>query len=194
MLAEKAEEAVLAWAKAQGLPADEWEQHNIECYGAPAGDQKLETIIDTSNIHGWLQECIRGTELRQAALMTAILGIAPDATGALAQIFAAQGKQAAQQYAAVPQTAEEIYNVLNDFLLEGMPCDRVNEVLMTSDDKLVWQTTTCLHTPYWKQVQGDVRNFYVMREAWVSAFIETIAPTFRYERTGEGIQSIVRMQ
>ena len=190
--AEKAEEEIIKWAKKQNLPVENWVQQNIERYGAPLGNKPLEEVIDTSNIHGWLQERIEGAELRQAALVTAILEENQSFKEDLVDIFKRQGEAAAKEQRAIPGLPEEIFNALFDFVLEGMPCDRVNEVVSSDENEFVWETTTCLHKPYWEQVKGDVRNFYALRDVWVSAFVNTLNPAFSYQRTEDKKNKIVR--
>lgn len=190
--AENAEKEIIQWAKSQRLPAGQWAQKNVELYGEPAGDKPLEESIDTSNIHGWLQQRIESAESRQAELITVILEENPTSIEALIEIFKKQGEAAAKEYGDAPDSPEEMFNALHDFILEGMPCDRVNEVVYSGDDEFVWQTTTCLHTPYWKQANGDVKNFYVLREAWVKSFIKMLNPQFNYTKTGDGSHRISR--
>lgn len=187
---ERIEEDLIQWAKTEELPVEEWKKQGIQKYGSPTGGRPLEEIIDTSNIHGWLQAQIESAELRQAALVTAILKENPGFKESLTEIFKKQGEAAAREYDNIPDTPEDVYSALNDFILEGMPCDRVNEVVSSDDEEFVWQTTECLHKPYWDQVRGDVGNFYDLREAWVKAFVETMNPQFSYEKSADGMHSI----
>ncbi|NMA82449.1 MAG: hypothetical protein GX962_01140, partial [Epulopiscium sp.] len=85
---------------------------------------------------------------------------------------------------------EAAYNALNDFLLEGMPCDRVNEIVNQDNEECQWETTICLHTPYWEQVGGDVKNFYDLREVWISSFVTTVNPVLKYEKLSSNRQRI----
>ncbi|MBN7773310.1 hypothetical protein [Clostridium aminobutyricum] len=190
--AEKAEEEIIQWAKTNGLPVEQWVQQGIETYGKPTGNEVLEEVIDTSNIHGWLQERIKSAELRQAALITHIIAEKENYKEDLIQIFKAQGKEAALAYTEQPDTPEGLYNAVHDFVLEGMPCDRASAVLSNDPNEISWEITTCLHAPYWEQVQGDVKNFYDLREAWVSSFIETLNSHFKYSKSTDGTHRIIR--
>lgn len=165
--AENAEAAVIRWAKSQNLPAEQWICRNMELYGAPAGNLPLEQIIDTSNIHGWLQQRIESTELRQAALVTAILEHDARLLQDLVAIFREQGSTAAEECGSSPETPEGMFEALHDYILEGMPCDRVNEVISDNGSEIVWKTTQCLHAPYWGQVRGNVENFYDLIEGTI---------------------------
>ncbi|MCX7921359.1 MAG: hypothetical protein N3B21_04960 [Clostridia bacterium] len=189
---EGLEENIVQWAKNQGLPIESWLQSIYNRFGAPTGDKPLEQIIDTSNIHGWLQDRIESAELRQAALVTEILNNNSQFKGALTEIFTKQGESAAREYGTTANTPEEVYNALNNFILEGMPCDRVNEIISDDDNEFVWETTTCLHRPHWERVQGNVENFYDLRKAWVEAFVSTLNPAFRYEKHADGVNKIIR--
>lgn len=169
-------------------------KHINNHFGSPTGKRSLEEIIDTSNIHGWLQQRIESAELRQAALITEVLKWGSSYKAKLMKIYSKQGETAAREYGNTVDSPEEIFNALNDFLLEGMPCDRVNEAVTSNDNEFSWNTTTCLHKPYWNRVGGDVRNFYDLREAWIKAFVETMNAEFKYEKSEDGLNRIVRQK
>lgn len=190
--AEKVEKDMIQWAKSKNLPIEQWTQENIERHGAPIGDKPLDEIIDTTNIHGWLQQQIESTELRQAALVTVILGQNSQNIEALNVIFIKHGEAAAKDSGDIPDSPEGMFNALHDYILEGMPCDRVNKIVSSNDNEFIWKTTTCLHMPYWEQVKGDVRNFYVLREAWTKAFIESLNSKFSYAKIDDEQHKIVR--
>ncbi|OPX44917.1 hypothetical protein CLHUN_11490 [Ruminiclostridium hungatei] len=192
--AEKIEESIIEWAGGKGMPVDRWIAENNEKFGASMGKEPLENIIDTSNIHGWLQTRIESAELRQAALVTGILEQSSAYKDELLGLYREQGEKAAAQYPEKPDTPEEVFNALNDFILEGMPCDRVNEVAVSSEYEFVWRTTTCLHTPYWERVKGDIRHFYELRKAWVAAFVGAVSPGFKYSSPSEGLHRIEKLQ
>ncbi|HEY9062968.1 MAG TPA: hypothetical protein VIO64_21095 [Pseudobacteroides sp.] len=159
-------------------------------FGKSTGRQPLEEVIDNSNIHGWLQQKIESAELRQAALVTELLKREPSNKAEFLRIYREQGEAAAREYRSSADTPQEIFNALNDFILEGMPCDRVNEIVSSNDVEFVWQTTMCLHRPHWNQVEGDVQNFYDLREAWVKGFVETINSEYKYKKSEGGINKI----
>jgi hypothetical protein len=188
---EKTEEEIVRWAEDHNLPAEDWVRQGIEKYGAPTEEKPLEEVIDTSNIHGWLQERIKSAELRQAALITLILAEDPDFKKDLLEIYKKQGEAAALEYGFQPDSPEGMYQAFNDFVLEGMPCDRVNEAIFEDSNEYVWKTNTCIHTPYWDEVKGDVNHFYDLREAWAEAFIKKLNPEFTYEKT-DGEHRIVK--
>jgi hypothetical protein len=88
-------------------------------------------------------------------------------------------------------TAPEIYKAINDYLLEGMPCDRVNFVTENSDDKLQWKTTECLHRGYWREAGADIDTLYKLRFAWIESFVISSNPEFQYiHNNGDNIESL----
>ncbi|MCC5909006.1 MAG: hypothetical protein JJT76_01040 [Clostridiaceae bacterium] len=189
---ESIEEDLMNWGQEAGLPITEWKNEIYKNFGMPTQGKPLEDIIDTSNIHGWLQGKIESAELRQAALVTKILDVDVEYKYILMKIFTEKGVQAAKDYHGNATTPEEVYHALNDFILEGMPCDRVNEIIKSNDQEFVWHTTMCLHKPYWDKAKGDVNNFYELREAWVTAFVTTVNPEYKFEKMQENMQKIVR--
>lgn len=188
--AEQMEEDIIEWAKTQNLPADEWMQQSISKYSESTGRKPLEDIIDTGNIHGWLQARIESAELRQAYIVTTILEANPELKDGVIQLFKNQGEVAAKEYDKTISTPEEAFTALNDFILEGMPCDRVNEVIQSDESKYIWKTTACLHKPYWDNVEGDINVFYILRDTWVQSFIESLTPSFKYSKSEESIHEI----
>ncbi|MEM1486149.1 hypothetical protein V6615_14960 [Oscillospiraceae bacterium PP1C4] len=120
----------------------------------------LESIIDQKNIHGWLQEKIAQTEARLAFAVTKLLEQKPDCLPELKQTAYAFG-----QTHAVPKhsNADDAYQFLNDSLLDGMPCDRVNEILETGKEQTTWRQTRCVHHDYWNQVGGAISVYYELR-------------------------------
>ena len=63
-----------------------------------------------------------------------------------------------------------------------MPCDRVNLVEEESDEKVVWITTTCVHKRFWDAVDGDVNNYYILKDGWIEGFVSSSPKNFVYER------------
>lgn len=201
---EGIEEKIIIHVKKKGMLIDDLINHINQHFGESLGNKPLEEVIDTTNIHGWLQNRIENAELRHAALITELLTWNPNYKAELVDIFSEQGEDAANEYKLTlkkdensnPQmnfeNAEQIYQALNEYILEGMPCDRINEIVKEEDDEFIWQTTRCLHRNYWEKVGGNIANFYLLREAWISAFVSTINSNFTYMKTTDGLNVICR--
>lgn len=152
-------------------------------FGYPLEAKPIEELIDLTNIHGWLQNKISIAETRQAALITKLYSTYGDEVRNIAiKLYSEQGTQcgedAKQKYEV--NNAPEIYQALNNYILEGMPCDRVNVITENSDDKVEWRNEMCLHRGYWDSVQGNVSLFYELRDAWVKSFVDSVNNNFVY--------------
>lgn len=156
-------------------------------YGSPIDITKsIEDIIDVSNIHGWLQDKIGKVETRIAFIITEMTKKNEKEAEVFAcECFIEQGKMVGETSRAkeMPGSPEEIFNSLNNYLLEGMPCDRVTRPIKSEDDKFEWETTSCIHKSYWNTVEGDVNIFYNLRHEWIKAFVENSNEEYTYNFT-----------
>ncbi len=121
----------------------------------------LEEIIDSSNIHGWLQEKIALSEHRLAFSVTTLLNQDRSRLEELKELFFNWGQKHAVEEGS---TVEDAFKLLNDTLIDGMPCDWVNEVINESADEVVWKRTLDVHGRYWADVNGNVDDYYTLRQ------------------------------
>ncbi len=129
-------------------------------YGKPE-NLPLEEIIDGSNIHGWLQEKIALSEHRLAFSVTTLLNQDRNRFDQLKNLFFTWG----QNHAVEEGTdIEGAFKLLNDTLIDGMPCDWVNETISESADEIVWKRTMDVHGRYWADVKGNVDDYYALRQ------------------------------
>jgi len=128
----------------------------------------LEEMIDEGNIHGWLQERIEITETRLAFLVTELLKEDASRLPDLQQAANQFGKKHAVLNGI---GAEEVLRAMEDTLLDGMPCDHVNQVLESETDKVVWRKTQCVHREYWERVSGDVAVYDALREEIIAGML-----------------------
>ncbi|MBE6049789.1 MAG: hypothetical protein E7214_03770 [Clostridium sp.] len=179
---EALEKEMIKLAKEEGINVDTLRKPIVEKYGEETKDLPLEDMIDTSNIHGWLQGTIHSAEGRMAAL-TKIMLEKENGKELLEKLYKDQGIKAANEVKAdgtVLETAPEIYNSINDYILDGMPCDRVNEVLSSSDTEVEWTRTICVHKDIWEAEGVDVNLFYELRGLWIKEFVNTVNDKFKY--------------
>jgi hypothetical protein len=88
----------------------------------------LDEVIDVTNIHGWLQNQISKVEYKLAFAVTEILEKSPDKIEEIKTIFRNSGSK----YSGLNREsqAKEALKLINDTLLDGMPCDHVNAVVI----------------------------------------------------------------
>ena len=140
-----------------------WDAISPDALDAACGEmdlRPLEEIIDTRNIHGWLQDKIGVVETRLAFLVTKLLKGTAMQLSDLEQIAYLFGQRYTVGDIVDPSGA---FKTLGDYLLDGMPCDHVNVIKLQEENRLVWQQTKCVHHEYWDKVNGNVQIYYSFR-------------------------------
>lgn len=135
----------------------------------------LEEVIDQGNIHGWLQYHIGISEARLAYAVTRLMKEEESRLTILKETAYRFGQKHKIQTGV---GADEAFKILNDSLLDGMPCDRVNEPIQQSKEKAVWRQTQCVHQDYWKEIDGDISVYYELREQMIKGMLLDSGLTF----------------
>ncbi|MBN2220873.1 MAG: hypothetical protein JW708_01620 [Vallitaleaceae bacterium] len=155
-----------------------------EAFGDYLPEAPLEELIDVNNIHGWLQQRINVAERRQASLVHHFMKEDDKAIDKIVACYYEEGVFLGKAYQEAEMmdslNAMEIYTELNNILLEGMPCDRVNSLVENDEKQVVWKTVHCVHQQNWEENGVDVRNYYDFREALTKGFVEAIAKSYQY--------------
>lgn len=138
---------------------------------------ELEEIIDTGNIHGWLQGQLAIAERRFAAAVKELLrsGVA---IGVLSDAALRFGRKNSLGKAADVRAA---FRGINDAVPDGMPCDHVNDVLEQSEEKIVWRRSVNIHKPFWDQAEIDAKYYDVLKNAWIEGMLEESGITLSCE-------------
>lgn len=195
---EGLEEEIESIIATKGLPLNQWKDEIKSKYGEPTEDKPLEDMIDTSNIHGWLQDKISSAEGRQAALITkGVNELGQEFLALVKEVYKVQGIKAAKEYietGASVQDPAEIFTALNNYILDGMPCDRANEILENLEERLTWETTTDVHGNYWRTEGGDVQWFYDVRDGWIETFVENLNKNFAFRKVSENVREIYKKE
>ena len=192
---ENLEEEIIKLAKEEGINTTELVNELNSKYGEKLPNLPLEEMIDTSNIHGWLQGKIHSAEYRLASLTNKVLE-KNDGREKLEELYKRQGLVAASEAIENNKTVSDafaIFNAINDYILDGMPCDRVNEIVLNEEDKLVWKRRLCVHKEIWDAVGGNVEVFYELRDAWIKTFVATVNSNYEYKVLGDNNFSIERV-
>ena len=180
---ENLEENIIDLAKSEGLDAENIRKDIESKYGKKLPNKPLEELIDTSNIHNWLQGQIHSAERRNAAWTKLLIEANEENFKKLEEIYKEQGIVAANEVkdeGKLVATPNEIFNAMNDYILDGMPCDRVNEVILNEENKITWQVRIDVHKDIWDKVGCDVNYFYNLRNAWIESFVSNLNDNFKY--------------
>ena len=153
-------------------------------YGDYIPNEPLENLIDTNNIHGWLQNKINIAESRQAKVITDIISKHGDAAFEIIKsTYKNQGKNcgldAKEKFDL--STPADMFKTINNYILDGMPCDNANNVTINEDNLLEWKVTSCLHKKYYEQISSDVNKFYELRKVWIEEFVNNSSDDLSYE-------------
>ncbi|AAK78735.1 hypothetical protein BJV85_003250 [Clostridium acetobutylicum] len=185
-------EDIAKLADNNGYKADSLISESYSKYGEPIVGS-LEDNINHSNIHGWLQERIISVESRLAYIITNLLGDNIVKKEDIAHIFYQNGVNTMKELNVEDGTPENFFNLIFDYMLEGMPCDRVNEIIENSEESISWRTTSDLHRTYWDNVHGDVKNFNDFRDSWINGFFSESPAGYKYSRKEDGISTIEKV-
>lgn len=145
--------------------------------------KNLEEAIDETQIHKSLQDMIESTETRFANVIATISD-----RSLLENTFEKHGQSDAKSINIADSSIsiEDIYKQLNNFLLDGMPCDTANNIRGSEEDKLVWHTKDILHSPYWKKLDLNVDFYYNLRKHYINVFVNAFDENLVYSYTYDG--------
>ena len=180
---ENLEEKIIELAKIEGLDIENLRKEIEEKYGEKLPNKPLEELIDTSNIHNWLQSQIHSAERRSAAWTKLMIDNNKENFKKLENIYKEQGIVAAKEVFREGKSVsspKEIFDAMNDYILDGMPCDRVNEVVSNEENKITWKARIDVHKDIWDKVGCDVNYFYNLRNAWIGSFVSNLNDNFKY--------------
>lgn len=180
--------AELCSATADELQAQVW-----QIYGAPQLDKKLEDIIDHNNIHGWLQRQVTIAETREAALIKELFDVCGDGAGRVVESAYEEhgrlcGQHASNQDKYDGMTARGIYQALNDYVLNGMPCDQGDIVITNEADKVIWEGAVCLQERNWVKAGVDRNLMKALYHKWFAAFVTSLNPAFAYSQIADTLK------
>lgn len=182
--------------------ADELHEISIDTYGAPIdAATPLEDIIDHNNIHGWLSGQINVASVREAAFIKDMLDTnsGDDAVLVVAAIldaFAVQGKACGTvaKESLEDVNAPSIYNALQNFYVNGMPCDGGDQIVEDTADTFTWVGDHRLQAPYWRTAGIDPQFMQLAYQTWFEAFVKEVAPGFELLTTDDGAQRLYTIQ
>ena len=144
-------------------------RESVDATYGKMSEGNLEDLIDENNIHGWLQGKITLVENRYAAVVTAILAEKPEVKKVMGELAYDFGK--AHSALTGDNNAKDAYQLLNDSLIDGMPCDHVNMLISAEDERVEWKRTQCVHAPYWTANDGDINVYYELRNQLVAGML-----------------------
>lgn len=149
----------------------------------------LEELLANKPIHQGIQELLIKVETREAGVIGAFCAKYSDAAKAAAEAARKHGiscgKDAVKRKelsAADCNNTAKIFEVIGDYLCDGMPCDRGAQVVSESDKKTSWDHESCVHEQYWRKAGANFLTMCDIVNEWIAGFGEGINSKILYKR------------
>lgn len=164
---------ILELAKEKSYAVSELAKIDEVCGSLEKGN--LADLIDGTNIHGWLQERIAIVEKRLAYTIKSILSTSADEAKARLSEVENVAYNFGKTYATKIDTSNlnpsEAYRLLEDLLVNGMPCDRVNMVVEENEANIIWQKQVEIHSKYFDIFDVDIAYYYAIRNKLIEGLL-----------------------
>ncbi|GAA0120918.1 MAG: hypothetical protein KID00_13475 [Clostridium argentinense] len=147
-------------------------------------DKNLEDIIDLNDVNGWFQNKIANAETRQAFIITELKKIYGEEVEEIAaKFYRDNGVKCGlmSKEKENPNNVIDIFNSMNNYLLEGMPCDEVQSIITKKDNIIEWCNSRCIHKSNYDKIGGNVDMFYRLRFQWLASFVRQVNNKYKFE-------------
>lgn len=173
-------EAITRW----GAPAEEAQAMAWEEYGRPLpSDTRLSDVIDLEDIHGWLWRRLILVECREASFVAYLSEkVGNEAYIMGEEIYEKDGQRAGKaekERMGEIESPAELYRCLYRHLLNGMPCDNVDEVILDTNQIYQWKKIQMPQREAWQKTSVDVAKMQKLYTAWAKGFFSAFEPEFK---------------
>ncbi|QII12102.1 hypothetical protein KsCSTR_27230 [Candidatus Kuenenia stuttgartiensis] len=151
--------------------------------------KSLEELLANKSIHQGIQSIIIEGETREAAIIAAFCAKYDDAGKIASEAAHAHGIQCGKEAvnrkglsANECKSTSKAFELLGDYLCDGMPCDRGAQVVEDSEKCTTWDHEECVHEKYWKNTGTDFLTMCDIVNAWISGFCKGLNPSSTYKR------------
>ncbi|MCJ8342070.1 MAG: hypothetical protein MJH09_04340 [Cetobacterium sp.] len=165
---ENIELNIIELCKKEGFNLEEEKERIEKLYGKRVENKNLEDIIDLKNIHGWLANKIEVSEGRVHEWIKFFIKNDKNGIEKLENLYKELGSIDGEKNKSL-ENSMEIYEGINNYILDGMPCDRINEIIYSENDKIIWKRK---YTP--STIDFKLRKF------WIEGFIKKANPNYMY--------------
>lgn len=150
-------------------------------YGQRLAGRDLAEMLGDNSIHQFLYGLIAKIQIFEAGLVE----LAKDKWEVALKAAESHGRETAgkalKTSGAKTASLEDIYRLIHDNQLEGMPCDPGAETSMLSPSKLGYYHSTCNHIQNWEYTGVDIKRMCAITNAWIKGFISGVSGTASYE-------------
>jgi len=150
-------------------------------YGEKLAGRDLADMLGDNSIHQFLYGLIAKVQIFEASLVD----LAKNSFDIVLKAVEAHGRETADNAvkAVGVKTAslEDIYRLIHDNQLEGMPCDPGAETAPLNPGKLGYFHSTCNHIQNWEYTSVDIKRMCALTNAWIKGFIAGVNGNASYE-------------
>lgn len=187
---EGRESAIVSALKSKyGAEADKILEQVYKKYPKSSGNKPLEELLANKPIHQGIQSLIIEVETRESATIAAFCAKFSDAAKVAAEAAHKHGiscgKEAIKNKGLSPadcSNTSKAFEVMGEYLCDGMPCDRGAQVVAESEKSTSWDHETCVHEPYWQETGADFLTMCNIVNEWIAGFGEGINSQIEYKR------------
>lgn len=187
---EARESAIVSAFKTHyGAEADKILDLVYKKYPKPNTNKPLEELLANKPIHQGIQSLIIEAETREAATIAAFCAKYSDAAKVAAEAAHGHGimcgKEAVRNKGLSPadcNNTAKAFEVMGDYLSDGMPCDRGAQVVAESEKTTSWDHESCVHETYWRNGGADFLTMCNIMNEWIAGFGEGINSQIGYKR------------
>lgn len=140
----------------------------------------LDSGCDPMNVHGWIQNMLDLTEGNLAGVTEEILKEHPESLETLKDAAYRFG----YRHASEAGDAVSAYQMVDDVVLNGMPCDDVNEITEQSETGVSWYEKEDMHSKYWHD--GSV--YRQLRNAVINGLLAKSPVVYAYDDNHQSIR------
>lgn len=135
----------------------------------PMQEGALEDIIDLCNIHGWLSKQVEDAEQRLAIAVQQAIQNDSHRVPQLLAFVAEDAEQAAAYQTAPSQNCSELWQKMDLYWVDGMPCDRGVQFTCSDENEVTWSIDPAHHANGWATQSPLCYN--ELRWTWMNAFV-----------------------
>ncbi len=187
---EARESAIVSAFKTKyGVEADKILEQVYKKYPKSNINKPLEELLANKPIHQGIQSLIIEAETREAATVAAFCAKYSDAAKVAADAAHKHGiscgKEAIKNKGLTPtdcRNTSKAFEVMGDYLCDGMPCDRGAQVVSEFEKQTAWDHESCVHETYWRNAGANFLTMCNIVNEWIAGFGEGINPEIGYKR------------
>lgn len=149
---------------------------DLTCGAIPPGNYGQ--IVDPSAPEQFLKLYMGVAENRFAFAVTQALKINPQFLPAIRNYCHDKGASIKIEKL---ETVEAAYEVINTFVLDGMPADKTKKIITAEARKLVWEKITDTHEAAWIKTEGDINVYYDLQNCFIQGLLAESEISFSNE-------------